>query len=159
LPRPAVPRRAGARGSRARGPPRRPQLARGLRSRALGEPALDGRVHARGARGDDRPAGPRAGRGGGRGPRLRFPARAPRALAPRELRRPPRLRALGPPPDHGPRGGRAMTGALFPWLLAAVQEAAPEAAAHGEAAAHEAAEAHGPAQVLMHHVLDQPFLG
>jgi F-type H+-transporting ATPase subunit a len=52
-----------------------------------------------------------------------------------------------------------MTAALVPWLLAAVQEAAPEAAAHGEAAAHEAAEGHGAAEVLMHHVLDQPFFG
>src|SRR5262249_49661857 len=134
LPWSAVPRRLGARGGRARGRPRRSQLARRLRPRALGERPFDRRLHARGARGDASSARPRAGRGGRRGPRFRRAPGTPRRLAARELRRPPRLRALGPAPDHGPRGGRAMTTALVPRLLAAVQEAAPEAAAHGEAA-------------------------
>ena len=48
-------------------------------------------------------------------------------------------------------------------LLAAAAEHA-EPAGHGAAAAEHAAagghgEAHGPAEILMHHVLDQPFLG
>jgi len=61
--------------------------------------------------------------------------------------------------------GRVVTAAWMGALLLAGQEAAHEAGAvaaeHAPeaagAAAHE--EAHGPAQVLMHHVLDQPFFG
>ncbi len=46
-------------------------------------------------------------------------------------------------------------------LLAQTAEGAQEAAAHGEAPGREAAAGGhgGPAEILMHHVLDQPFLG
>jgi F-type H+-transporting ATPase subunit a len=43
--------------------------------------------------------------------------------------------------------------------LVAAQEAAHEAAPGAEGAAHSAAEGHSTAEVLMHHVLDQPFYG
>jgi F-type H+-transporting ATPase subunit a len=52
-----------------------------------------------------------------------------------------------------------------PWLLATAPEAGQETAlgvaptAHGAAAGPAAEGAHGPAEVLLHHVLDQPFLG
>ena len=45
---------------------------------------------------------------------------------------------------------------------AAAEQAAEHGAAvaeHGAAAAEHHGEAHGPAEILMHHVLDQPFLG
>jgi F-type H+-transporting ATPase subunit a len=48
----------------------------------------------------------------------------------------------------------------FSMLLASAAEHVPEAGEHAAAAAAEhGAEAHGPAEILMHHVVDGPFMG
>ena len=49
--------------------------------------------------------------------------------------------------------------ALAAAVQEAAQEAAPEAAEHAVTAAGHAEAAHDPGQVLIHHVVDQPFLG